>query len=395
MLVVKNRGENERTQPCSEARTSIGYSGLEEPDLQLRTIALSIVAVLSLIFFLRYAQELFLPVVISLLIVYALNPFVVLLERCRLHRTVASALVVLIMFSGLGATAYSMRQQLSAVLDTVPSAIAKLRQEVEKYQRSSASAATPIGKIQQAAKEIEKTAEAATERNPSEKPVRVQVQQPELPFSDFIRIGSIGLVGIISDAVVIFFLVFFLLASGDLFKRKLVEIMGTRLSEKKVTVATLNEINAQIEKFLWIQFVTSLAVAGLMSLGLWMFGMTHPVFWGIAAGVVCSIPYVGPIFVGIAIMIAAFVQFDSIGAAVEVALIPLVIFSLEGFLVKPAIMGKAARVNAASMFLALIFWSWTWGLIGTVVAVPIMMVIKTICDRVEVLHPIGMLLDEN
>ena len=94
-------------------------------------------------------------------------------------------------------------------------------------------------------------------------------------------------------------------------------------------------------------------------------------------------------------MLAAFVQFDSIGPALEIALIPLIVFSLEGFLVKPAVMGRAARINGTAMFIGLLFWGWIWGIIGIIVAVPIMMVVKTVCDRVEGLQPLGILLDEN
>jgi predicted PurR-regulated permease PerM len=132
-----------------------------------------------------------------------------------------------------------------------------------------------------------------------------------------------------------------------------------------------------------------------MTVGLSMLGLHQPAFWGGVAGVLYSIPYVGPIIVGIALMLAAFVQFDSFVAALEIASVPLVVFSLEGFLVKPAIMGKAARVNGLAMFLGLLFWGWVWGLVGIVVAVPIMMVIKTVCDRIEGLHAVGALLDEN
>jgi predicted PurR-regulated permease PerM len=117
--------------------------------------------------------------------------------------------------------------------------------------------------------------------------------------------------------------------------------------------------------------------------------MHQPAFWGVAAGVLSSVPYLGPIFVTLALTLVAFVQFDSIAVAAEIAIIPTAIFTIEGMLVKPAVMGKAARINGVAMFVGLLFWGWVWGLIGMLVAVPLMMALKSVCDRVENLRPIG------
>jgi predicted PurR-regulated permease PerM len=364
------------------------------PRVEPQSVAVSVIAIVAVAFFLRYAQELFVPVVISILIAYALNPFVVLLERCRIHRGIAAALVVIALFGAITFAAYGLRQQFGAVLDNVPAAVAKVRKEIEQYRQSRVNA-TAIGKIQQAANEIEKTAAEATGTPQSNAPGTVRLEQPAFRVTDFIRTGSVSVVAFVSDAVVVFFLVFFLLLSEDLFRRKVFQLAGSGWSRKRLTLETLNEINAQIERFLLIQALMGIAVAGCMTVGLSMLGLHQPAFWGGVAGVLYSIPYVGPIIVGIALMLAAFVQFDSFVAALEIASVPLVVFSLEGFLVKPAIMGKAARVNGLAMFLGLLFWGWVWGLVGIVVAVPIMMVIKTVCDRIEGLHAVGALLDEN
>jgi predicted PurR-regulated permease PerM len=87
-------------------------------------------------------------------------------------------------------------------------------------------------------------------------------------------------------------------------------------------------------------------------------------------------------------------QFDSISVAAKISLISVAIFSLEGLLVKPAVMGKAARINGAAMFIGLLFWTWVLGLIGMIVAVPIMMIIKSVCDRVDNMRFVGELLDD-
>jgi len=223
----------------------------------------------------------------------------------------------------------------------------------------------------------------------------VQTQDPTNRISDFVWSGSLGLLALVRDSVLVMFLVFFLLASGDLYKRKFVHLIGNSLSAKRIAVETINEMNVQIERFLLIQLLTSTVVGVLTGVALWAMGLSQPAFWGTVAGILTSVPYVGPIFVTVAISIVAFAQFDSIASATKILLLLTVIFSLEGLLVKPAIMGKAARINGVAMFVSLLFWSWVWGLIGVLVAVPIMMVIKSICDRVEALKPFGELLGES
>ena len=162
-----------------------------------------------------------------------------------------------------------------------------------------------------------------------------------------------------------------------------------------MTVETLNEVNAQIERFLLIQLISSAVVAVCTGAVFCLMGLNQPAFWGAVAGILTSVPYVGPVAVTITISLIAFAQFDSVASATKIGLFLTVIFSLEGLLVKPAIMGKAARINGVAMFVSLLFWSWVWGLIGVLVAVPIMMVIKSVCDRVESLRSVGELLGDS
>ena len=151
----------------------------------------------------------------------------------------------------------------------------------------------------------------------------------------------------------------------------------------------INEINRQIERFLVIQVITSALVAACTTAVLWGFGLHQPAVWGIAAGIFNSIPYFGAILVTAGLALVAFLQFGSLTVALQVAGTALAITSLEGFLLTPALMGRAARINGVAMFLSLLFWSWLWGIIGMIVAVPLMMVIKNICERIESPSAIG------
>jgi predicted PurR-regulated permease PerM len=201
-------------------------------------------------------------------------------------------------------------------------------------------------------------------------------------------------VSFLGQLAVVLFLVFFLLVTGDLFKRKLVRIAGPTLTKKKITVQIMDEINRQISGFLRVQVFTSAVVAIATSVALWWFGIAQYVVWGILAGIFNSIPYLGPIVVTGALGVVTFMQFDDLWKTVYVCSVALAITSLEGWLLTPTLMSRAAQMNPVAIFVGLLFWSWVWGVMGTILAVPMLMALKAICDRVEDLQPIGELLGE-
>jgi predicted PurR-regulated permease PerM len=182
--------------------------------------------------------------------------------------------------------------------------------------------------------------------------------------------------------------------SDDLFKRKLVEIIGSTFTEKKITVQALNEISEQMERFLLVQVFTSAVVALLTWGALWWLGVNSAAVWGLAAGVLNSVPYFGPMIVTGGLAVVAFVQFGTLSMATSVGGVALLITSLEGWLLTPALMGKVGQMNTVAIFAGLLFWSWMWGVWGLLLAVPMMMVIKATCDRLEGFQPVGKLLGE-
>lgn len=385
--------EIEKAKVSNEADTSTsqGDPVIKVP-LNVRSAALSILAILALVFALRFAQEVFIPVVLSILITYALNPIVSWVARLRIHRALASGVVLLGLVAGTSATIYTLRDEFSAVLDSVPQGARKLRQRLEANRGAGPGT---FDKVQEAASEIERTAEQAAGESRSPRGVaRVQIEEPAFRASEYLWWGSKGIAAFLVQATMIFFLVYFLLASGDLYKRKLVKMVGPTFSQKRLTVEILDDINGQIEQFLLVQVLTSLLVAVVTGIALWWFGVNQPTVWGLAAGIFNSIPYFGPAIVTVGLALVSFLQFGTLSMAAYVGGIALVITTLEGFLLTPALMGRAARMNQVAVFIGLLFWSWMWGVWGMILAVPIMMVIKTLCERIEGLRPIGDLLGE-
>jgi predicted PurR-regulated permease PerM len=201
-------------------------------------------------------------------------------------------------------------------------------------------------------------------------------------------------VAAVGQLVLILFLVYFLLASGDLYRRKIVKLAGPSLSEKKLTVQILQEIDRQIEMFLFVQVFTSTIVAVATWLTFTALGVEQAAVWGLLAGVFNSIPYFGPVIVTGATSVIAFLQFGNLRMAIVVGAASLLITSLEGFLLTPWLTGRATRMNAVAIFVGLLFWGWIWNVWGMLLAVPMLVVMKTVCDHVEDFKGVGELLGD-
>lgn len=375
---------------------------MDEPDrkpiaiempVNVRSVALTLIAFGAGVLLLRYAEEVLVPIVLGILISYALWPMVVWLEKAKVPRTLAAALVLSATTFGIGWTLYTVRFQAINLIDQIPEATRLVRRDWLRGRTSESA----MSKVQEAAAAVQQTAEQAgggPDPTIGRGVMRVRIEEPAFDARKYIRWGSMGIAGLLGQIVLIFFLVFFLLQSGDLFKRKIVKIAGPTLSRKKITVEILDEINRQIGGFLFVRAVASLAVAIATWLALRWLGVENAGVWGLAAGVLNTIPYFGPFIVSGGLFVVAMVQFRDVSSAAWVATVAMIITSIEGWLLTPALQGRVARMNEVAVFIGLLFWSWIWGFWGAILAVPMMVVVKAICDHVEDLQPIGELLGD-
>jgi len=359
--------------------------------VNIRSAALTAMLVLATIFLLQYAQPVLIPFVLAVLISYMLTPIVTWLQWLRIPRFLGAAVAVAILVAVLGAAIWSVSDDAIRIVEDLPQAARQVRATIRQQRMGRVD--TPLGKVQEAAKELEKAAAAASPIPAAPSGVqRVQVVEPTFR-AGYLWWGSIGAVGLASELTMILFLVYFLLATGDLYKRKFVKIGGSTLSRKKITVQILDDINKQIENFLVTLFATSVLVAALTAVALWWLGLREWLFWGIVAGVLNTIPYFGPVIVSGALFVVGYLQFQALGPFAVTAA-ALAITSLEGWLLTPVLMGRAARMNPVAIFVGLLFWSWVWGAWGVILAVPMMMMFKAICDRVEDLQSVAELIGD-
>ena len=384
-------GEHKATEESTEREVPVLETA---PSLDVSSIAFTTVAVVTVVLFLQYAEPVLIPIVIGILLSYVLGPMVDSLARHGVSRWLGAALVIMMVVGGLGLATYKLAPQILSIVDDMPNATRRLL-ERSKFSRKPADEESAIEKVQRAATEIDKAAADAAEPAPTQRGVtRVQIVDPVFRATDYLWAGGKNVISFLGQLAMVLFLVFFLLVTGDLFKRKLVKIAGPTLTKKKVTVQIMDDINRQISGFLRVQVLTSALVGVATGIALWYFGVRQFVVWGMLAGIFNSVPYLGPLIVTGGLGTVVFIQFDDLWKTGYICAITLAITSLEGWLLTPTLMSRAAQMNPVAIFIGLLFWSWVWGVWGTILAVPMMMTAKAICDRVEDLQPVGELLGE-
>jgi predicted PurR-regulated permease PerM len=384
---AQTTGSRDSAEPSAvDGQEAVVESGVTD----VRGVSLSIIALGVAIALLKYMGEVFIPIVLGIFTFYSLDPLVDRLQRWGVPRVLGALLAILIVIGSVAGLAYTLADDVTRVIDGLPAATQKLRTAI-RANRSTAP--STLDQIQKAAEEIERAAKEAAGESSSKGVMKVEITQP-FSASDYVWWGSTQALVLAGQAAMILFLAYFLLLSDDLFKRKLVEIIGPTLTHKKLTVEILNEIASQIERFLLVQIFTSAIVALATGVALWWLGIPQAGVWGLVAGVFNSVPYFGPLIVTALLSAVAFVQFGDLTMPLMVGGITLLITSLEGWALTPMLTGRVAQINTIAVFVGLIFWSWLWGVPGLLLAVPLTLSIKAVSDRIDALQPLGKLLGD-
>jgi len=360
--------------------------------VDIRSTSLAVLAVIAVTASLYFARSFFAPIVLAILVSYAWYPVVSFLHhRARLPRALAAGLIVtgIVVASGYGVVA--MQEQAVRLIEKIPTAI----RQFENDERAAPEEAGMLDKLREAAVEIEKAAGSAGEAvianddSPVVPQPTVVVDGGRGKYVDYLLDGSLGVLVFGAQAVTVLLLVFFILASGKLYRQKILHVTGPTLSEKKLTLQILDEINTQIRRFFFVMLVGAIFVGVFTWAAFLWLGVESAMLWGAIAGVSSIVPYAGPAFVFAVSGLSAFVQFGTLTDALLVAAVSLAITSVQGSLLLPWMTSKAMSLNAVAVFVSLLFWGWLWGPIGLVVATPIQMIVKSICDHVEGLEGVG------
>ncbi len=354
--------------------------------VSVRGLALTFISLVTAIWVLYVGRSLFVPILIGLGVSSVLSPWVDWLERHRIPRALGAALLVLLVVGLLGMIGYRIAGQAAVVAEELPRAAREIR---ELLVQTTSQRDGTMAQLQEAADELTEPQEPARR---GVTPVRIV--DPPMRIGQYLVSGSLGFAGAVGQALLVVFLVYFVLAAGDLYKRKLVKLTGPSLSDKKITVQIIDEIGMTISRYLR----TLALVCSLVGVATWLaflaLGVPNAALWGVMAGAANTIPYFGPTMVAGSAAIAAYLHFDTVTMGVMVGGTSLLITAIEGFLITPTLMSRTASMNPVAMFIGILCWGWLWGFWGMLLAVPLLMVLKVIADRVEDLAAAGELLGE-
>jgi predicted PurR-regulated permease PerM len=371
--------------PTAAAGPAVEVEGADETAsagdgrVRLRSRMITGLFTLALLYTCYFAQEVLIPIALALLLNLLLAPLVRGLKRyLRLPEAFGAALVLLTFVAIVVGTVYGLSGPATRWFAQLPVAMSEVRDKVETLRR-------PVQEVQQAAKKVEDLAQGAA-KSGEQKPVQVAVQGPGLTG---MFLG--GAVTVVAGLVVMIALLFFLLASGDTLLRQAVTI-APRLSDKRRVVEIARETEDDISYYL---LTISLINAGLgvaIGTAMYFLGMPNALLWGVMAGVFNFVPFLGAV-TGIGIVgLVALLTFDQAWSIFLPPLSYLGLTFIEAQFVTPALLARRLTVNPVAVFLALIVWTWMWGIAGALLAVPLLATFKICCDHIEPLQPIGTML---
>jgi predicted PurR-regulated permease PerM len=338
----------------------------------VRNLALTGLFVLAAFYTLYFARSFFLPIILALLLSLLLSPVVRALKRLRLPEPVGAGVVLLALLGGLGFGVYELAGPAYEWTRKAPESLRKMERKLRDFKK-------PVQVLGKATAQVEKIAEVG-----GGSAVRtVQVKPESLGSRLFTHVTDL-----VASALVMFILLYFLLASGDLFLRKLIRVLPS-LEDKRRAVEIARRMESDISTYLLTITLINLGIGlAVWGAAAWI-GLPNPPLWAALAFVTNYIPYLGAVvMIGVLAMVG-FLTFDTIGQALLAPGAFVVLNLLEGYIVTPLVLGRRLTLNPVVIFLGLTFWGWIWGLAGAILAVPIMAAFKIFCDHLEPLAPVG------
>jgi predicted PurR-regulated permease PerM len=327
-----------------------------------------------------YARDFVLPVILALLVTLTFMPVVRWFSRRGVPAAVSAIALVILIGAGLGGTGVMLADPVSEMIEQSPEFAAKLRERMSGFQGPFG-----LGRLVQSAEQLRDLTETATGGESAQK---VVIAQPGV-----VAILAETLSGIGATLAATLILVVFLLSSGDLFLQKLVRALPT-LHDKKRSLRVVRDVEAEVSRYLVT--ITAINVGFGLAVGVAMalIGMPNPVLWGVAGFLLNYIPYVGTI-VGVVLTGAVgLVTFPTLPAALLAPAAYILINVAENSLITPFVLGRRLELNAVAILIALAFAGWMWGIVGAVIAVPLLVVVKVFCDNFPSLSTFGEFLSE-
>ena len=361
--------------------------------VDVRNGALVLLTSLAVLYGLHIAAVVFVPLFLGLIVSYALSPLVDRLHRLRIPRAVAGAALLVTIIAAFGWGLLRLSSDAVALVESLPGVAERLRGTLVEFRGGNESA---IDKVQRAAVQLELAAQEGTKALPplARGVSRVSIEPARFDIKNYMLVGTMGAFAWVGQTVIVVLIAFFLMCSGNQFRRKLVRMAGPSFAQKRITVQVLDQITGQIHRFLQIQLLTCTVVGIATGLMFWSLGLNHAAVWGVASAVFSLVPYLGAMALVGGSALVGFVQFGSLEQTLLVAGAATVIHVLARSLLSTWLTSRSLRLNNVAVFVGVLAFGWLWGAWGLLLGVPILTTIKTVCDHVEDFKNLGDMLGD-
>ncbi len=324
------------------------------------------------VYALYFARDFFMPVLLAFMLALTLTPIVRFLRKRGIPEAFSATLLVLMSVMTLTVAGYMLSGPVQQLAADGPAIGAKLQQRLAELRH-------PFDRFLRISEQVEKV--AGTTQEPGVQ--KVVIQQPGI-----ISQAAGNLLSASTTIAITFVLSLFLLASGTMFYEKIVQSFA-RLSEKKRALRVVYDVEREISRYLLTVALINGALGLAVGLGLWALGMPNPFLFGVLAGFLNFLPYIGALATIILVAAIALVSFDSLSLALLPPAYVILCNVIEGQFITPLVVGRRLEINAVAIFIAVAFWSWLWGIVGALIAVPLLVVIKVFCDHFDGLRHVG------
>jgi predicted PurR-regulated permease PerM len=354
-------------------------SGATIDGSRARSINLTVLTVLAVLYTLYFAREFLVPIVFAILLNFLLSPVVRWLTRLRIPSPLGAAIIILAILGVLGSGAFglsgSVRDWAASAPETLKTADAKLAKIIKPFRNASKTA-----------EQVAAAASAAAGAGPganARKPAEVIVQGPSIASRVF---GTTQ--RSVASVLEVLILLYFLLAAGDLFLQKLIKVLPN-LGDKRKAVQIARATEASISTYLLTTAAVNITEGAVVAGVMFLWGMPNPALWGALVVLLEFIPYLGALAMVVILGVSALTTFDSIGHALLVPASFLLVNLIQGNVVSPLLLGHRLSLNPVALFIGLAFWFWIWGVAGAFIAVPLLATFKILCDHIESLASVG------
>lgn len=342
--------------------------------INVQTVFLGIIAGILLLYTLYVARTVLVPLVLACMLNLVLTPVVLALARVRIPEPIGAAMVVVAFLLVLGFGLSTLAEPAAGWLRRLPFVIDQLSERLDFLQ----APAEQLKKAEEALTNIGEGGEPAEEV--TEVVVAQQTTLRALLLNETTRFG----IGAVTTLV----LLYFMLAMGDKFLRRLVAALPD-FRTKKQAVEIAHQLQSDMSHYLMTVTAINVVFGAIVAGAMLATGMPNPLLWGAMAGLLNYIPFLGHTISTIVIAVVALLSLPALGEAMIPPGIFIAIAALEGNVITPMILARRLTLNPVAVVAALLIWGWMWGIIGMLLAVPLLVVMKIACDQIEPLNPVG------